>query len=301
MKMDLNTTQSYTKSKTGAQLVDKADVSTIQKPVKGTQALQNSEPSSPDYKLDLKSKNIKPENTPEIKAEAPKVSSPNVETPKVDTPKIELPKLDMSVAKEEVKDVVKDKVIEDTGKTMFLKEVKDGSVTKPAIFFIKGLDIFSSPSKSERGYAGVGRMAESIEGSRIYGWGQKTEMLNEIKKIHPDYPVILVGHSLGGDTAVEIAEELDSLDYKFRPVDLLITLDAVGFKNDIIPQNVKNHLNIFGENDLFFNDGPHVARNHERTQVKNILVPDDHTDLDDSKNVQFEVVELIQKTIGKVS
>ncbi len=232
---------------------------------------------SPDYKLDLSSK----------------VSIPSSSVPK--SPDVEAPKLE-SVVKDKIKDQIKTEV----SKTE-TAEIKAGTQKKAAIIFIKGLDIFSSPSKSERGYAGVGRMAESVEGSRIYGWDQKNEIMDEIKKVHADYPVILVGHSLGGDTAIEIAEDLDSLDNKFRAVDLLVTIDAVGFQHDVIPQNVKNHLNIFGENDFFLNDGPHVARNHERTVLKNILNPMDHTEIDDQKDVQFEVTGLIQKTLNRTS
>ena len=157
----------------------------------------------------------------------------------------------------------------------------------------------SSPSKSEGSYAGLGRIAESVEGARLYGWDQKSEIIERIEQTHPDYPVILVGHSLGGDTAVDVANELDSLDHNFRKVDLLVTLDAVGFNNDIIPQNVKEHLNVFGERDVFFlNDGPHVARRHEKTEVKNILSPLEHTELDDAKDIQYEIVDAIERRLS---
>ena len=178
-------------------------------------------------------------------------------------------------------------------------QVKDGTLKKPVIIFVKGMDVFSSPSNSEGGYAGVGRMAEVVEGSRIYGWDQHEDIIKEIKKVEKNQPVILVGHSFGGDTALEVADELDSLEHNFRKVDLLITIDAVGFENDIIPQNVVNHLNVFGESDSFLNDGPHVARRNELTQVKNILSPLDHTELDDAKDLQFEIVNLIQDTLSK--
>lgn len=178
-------------------------------------------------------------------------------------------------------------------------EIKEGTLNRPVVIFVKGMDVFSSPSNSEGGYAGVGRMAEAIEGSRIYGWDQGKEIIQEIKKVKKDQAVILVGHSFGGDTALEVADELDSLEHNFRKVDLLITIDAVGFENDIIPQNVVNHLNVFGESDSFLNDGPHVARRNEKTQVNNILSPLDHTELDDAKDLQFEIVNLIQETLTK--
>lgn len=243
---------------------------------------------NPDYKVELSSK----------LPSAPSIPTPSAPSlPSIDLPSA--PEAKPNPVKDLLKDEVKEQAKKEVKEVKKVEEVKDGSVKKPAIFFIKGLDIFFSPSKSESGYAGVGRIAESIEGSRIYGWRQKDEMMKEIKKTHPDQPIILVGHSFGGDTAVEIANDLDSLEHKFRPVDLLITMDAVGFNNDIIPQNVKKHLNIFGENDIFLNDGPHVARREELTEVRNILSPLDHTDLDDDKELQFEMVKLIQETLKR--
>jgi hypothetical protein len=156
-----------------------------------------------------------------------------------------------------------------------------------------------SPSKSEGSYAGVERMAEAVEGARLYGWDQKDEILEHIQKTEAGQPIVLVGHSLGADTVKEVTDELDSLKYNFRKVDFLATLDAVGFGNDIIPQNVGEHLNVFGENDFFLNDGPHVARNHSRTKVANILSPLDHTELDDAKDIQFEILQGINKALKR--
>jgi hypothetical protein len=255
-------------------------------------------PQNPDYKLDLSQTSKLAESGSSSTSSASLKDIPLPSLPSVpsapSTPDLPKPELKTD---EKIKDLAKEeapKKIEEVTKT----EIKKGSLKNPAIFFIKGLDMFSSPSKSEGGYAGVGRIADTIEGSRIYGWNQKEEMIEEIQKIHKDYPVVLVGHSLGGDTAVEIAEELDSLKENFRKVDLLVTIDAIGFSHDIIPQNVKKHLNIFGENSFFLKDGPHVARREEKTEVRNILSPLDHTDIDDDKEVQFEVVEAINNTLG---
>jgi hypothetical protein len=246
--------------------------------------------SNPDYKVDLSSHS----KVPPSPSSGSSISLPDLPTPP--TPSVpDLPKTDF--AKDMAKDVVKDESVKKLEKIQE-KEIKAGTLKKPAIIFIKGLDVFSSPLKSEGGYAGVGRIAEAIEGSRIYGWDQKDEIIEEIKKVHKDYPVVLVGHSLGGDTAIEIADELDSLKENFRKVDLLVTVDAIGFSHSIIPQNVKQHLNVFGENSLVLNDGPHVARRDEKTNVRNILSPLDHTDIDDDKEIQYEIVDLIQKTIG---
>lgn len=244
--------------------------------------LKQSSTSSPDYKVDIS----KPMSLPG----APGIPLPSVPTPSIpDAPKLDVDKPKEPESKPEIK---KPDVVEEV-------KVKDGTLKKPAVIFVKGLDVFSSPSNSERGYAGVGKMADAVEGARIYGWDQHADIIKEIKKREISQPIILVGHSFGGDTAIEVADELDSLEHGFRKVDLLVTIDSVGFDNDIIPQNVKNHLNVFGENDFFLNDGPHVARRNEMTKVKNILSQKDHTELDDDKEVQFEIVNMIQDAMSK--
>jgi hypothetical protein len=242
---------------------------------------------NPDYKVDL-STGSKPPSSPGVPS-LPSLPSVSLPTPSVPVPEIP------ATVKEAVSDKIQEEAIKKT-KEVAQPEVKAGSIKKPLVIFIKGLDVFSSPLKSEGGYAGVGRIAEAIEGSRIYGWDQKEDILKEIKKTHRDYPVVLVGHSLGGDTAIEIADQLDSLGEGFRSIDLLVTMDAIGFSHDVIPQNVKNHLNVFGESSIL-KDGPHVARREEKTTVRNILSPHDHTDIDDDREVQFEIVSLIQKTL----
>jgi hypothetical protein len=287
VKTDLTTPGSYAQTKALSRGENAKNL--LPKPVAGKLPLIN----NPDYKVELSTKAA----VPSAPAAPSLPSMPSLPTPSVSVPSTpDLPKLDLA------KDVAKDKVKEEAEKKVEevkKPEIKDGSVKKPAIFFIKGLDIFSSPMNSERGYAGLGRIAESVEGSRLYGWDQKDEIVKEIKKVHRDYPVVLVGHSLGGDTAIEIADQLDSLEDNFRSVDLLVTIDAVGFSHDIIPQNVKKHLNVFGETSFVLNDGPHVARRDEKTSVRNILSPLDHTEIDDDKEVQFEIVNLIQDTLKR--
>jgi hypothetical protein len=235
--------------------------------------------NSPDYKLDLKS--ALPTPTPPV---------PNLP---------QMPSIKMSEEKKsETKKVDKGEDLKELKKVAINKEKKH-FLKKDQVIFIKGLDLFSSPLKSEAGYEGINKLADAFEGSKIFKWNEQDDILNEINKIHPSNKIILVGHSLGGDTAVEISRRVDSLDHKFRPIDLLVTIDAVGFNNDIIPQNVKNHLNVFGESNFLLNDGPHVARNHEKTQVKNVLSHKDHTEIDDDKSIQFEVVNLIQQTLSE--
>lgn len=180
----------------------------------------------------------------------------------------------------------------EAAKKPVLEAEKKGHLKLPAIIFIPGVEIFSDTGSSAS-YGGIRKMAESVTGARIYGWDQDDEIIEQIKKIDKDQPVILIGHSFGGDTAHEVAEELNTLENGFRKVDLLVTLDSIGIGNDIVPSNVKRNLNIFSEKDMWLNDGPHVAREFTKTKVMNILRPEKHTDLDDTREVQKEIIDAI--------
>jgi thioesterase domain-containing protein len=144
-------------------------------------------------------------------------------------------------------------------------------------------------------------MAAHVKGARFYGWDQKSEIVKEISKRPMHQPVILVGHSLGGDTAVEIANELNTLEHSFRKVNLLATLDSFGFNNDIIPQNVERNLNFIGHKSLWLNDGPNIARNTHETEVINELRDEQHTELDDSEQIQYNILKEINQLLAKNS
>ena len=122
-------------------------------------------------------------------------------------------------------------------------------------------------------------------------------MHTKIAKLDKNAPLILVGHSFGGDTAVEIANELNTMENDFRKVDLLVTLDSVGFNNDLIPENVKKNVNYIAQGSLFLNDGPNLAHKHEKTAVENILKTEAHAELDDLVEVQQRILKEIENLV----
>ena len=61
-------------------------------------------------------------------------------------------------------------------------------------------------------------------------------------RANPIEPVIVVGHSFGADTAIEIAQELERNSVC---VDLLIQIDSVGIGDEVLPANVKRGVNLF--------------------------------------------------------
>lgn len=168
-------------------------------------------------------------------------------------------------------------------------------INKPAIFYIEGLDIFSAANSD-----GLKEMHLGTPGSELFTWKEKSKILEAIQKRSPDQPIILVGHSLGGDAAVKISETLNTPHNGFREVDLLVTLDAVGLENDIMPTNVKRHLNFFAEKGIpLLHDGPHIARSNDLTDVVNELRSEDHTQIDDLPDIQFKIFHEIQDVLNE--
>lgn len=176
-------------------------------------------------------------------------------------------------------------------------EVKRPSLPKtlnqPAVIFINGysLSLFDTET-------GLDMMASNIPRSKVFKWDQQDEIIDRIKRTATSQPVILVGQGMGSDTAVEVSSQLNTLEHGFRKVDMLITMDSIGFNNDIIPQNVAKNFNVISDNDLFFNDGPNIARNTKMTEVINELRPEDGADLSESSEVQFMVFDRLNSTLG---
>ena len=167
-------------------------------------------------------------------------------------------------------------------------------INKPGIFFIKGFSV--NPFASDE--LGLTGMASNIPSSEVYNWDQEDDILESIKKRPHTQPILLIGHGMGGDTAVNLANTLNSVEHGFRRIDLMVTLDSIGFENDIIPQNVRENMNVISDQDIFFNDGPNIARNKNQTNVTNELRPETHSELDESPEVQFSVFEKINQVLN---
>ncbi len=173
---------------------------------------------------------------------------------------------------------------------------KFGKMQSPGIFFVSGFDWFGA-SSVKGNYDGIRDMAEAVDGARHYAWDQQEDVLAEIKKRDPKQPIILVGHSFGGDAVMEIAQELNTIENGFRRVDLLVTLDSVGADNDFVPQNVQKNLNFLAQGNGLINDGPNIAINYERSEVENFLRHEDHAELDDATDIQVKILEAIQNIV----
>lgn len=171
------------------------------------------------------------------------------------------------------------------------ESVESKILRKPGIIFISGFELFGL------GEASLKEMAENYPESEHFSWNDDDEVIEQILRRPVEEPIVLVGHGLGGDTAVEIANTLNTMKNGFRKVDLLVTIDSVGFNNDIIPQNVAKNLNFISNEDLVFNDAPNIARNTDMTEVVNELRSEDHGDLVETSEVQFKIFDSINSVL----
>lgn len=167
-------------------------------------------------------------------------------------------------------------------------------IKKPAVIFVEGFSAFGISNGD-----GIKDMADNLPGAKRFSWNEKDLIVEEIKKHAPDQPVIMVGHSFGADTAVEIASELNSVKNAFRSIDLLVTIDSVGVNHSIIPMNVKRNLNFFGEGVIpFLHGDPTVARNTDYTDVINELRSELHSRMDDSQEIQYKIFSNINEVLS---
>ena len=170
-------------------------------------------------------------------------------------------------------------------------------IKKPAVIFIEGFSAFGISDGD-----GIKDMADNLPGSKRFSWNEQSDIIEEIKKHAPDQPVVLVGHSFGGDSAVEIANTLNSVKNGFRSIDLLVSIDSVGMNNNIIPMNVKRNLNFFGEGMIpFLHGDPNAPRDSDRTEVQNELRSEIHSRMDDSEEVQFKIFEAINGVLAETN
>ena len=182
-------------------------------------------------------------------------------------------------------------------KVLKIHRKKFGDLKTPAIYFVSGFDWFGA-SSVKGNYDGIRDMSKAIEGAKHFSWDEIDEILDDIKKHEPNQPLILVGHSFGGDGVVDIANQLNTIDNGFRKVDLMVTLDSVGLDNDLIPQNVSKNLNFMAQGPYsFLNDGPNVAVNYETTLVSNFLRHEEHAQLDDTISVQVKILDAIEDSL----
>lgn len=97
--------------------------------------------------------------------------------------------------------------------------------------------------------------------SYFYVWDSGDDAVNRIlleAKMDPEVPVCLVGHSFGGDTAIDVAEDVNAKGDGFE-IELVVTLDAVSpgahFEwQKVKPKNVYYWFNVYVQWELEWNN-----------------------------------------------
>lgn len=182
-------------------------------------------------------------------------------------------------------------------KTLDLAKKEKELIAEPAIYFVSGFDWWGAGS-IKGNYDGIKDMTDVVEDAKHFAWDEQDKIMEDIKKHKSDQPLILVGHSFGGDGVFEIAQNLNTIENGFRKVDLMVTLDSVGFDNDKVPENVAKNINYIANGPYeFLNDGPNVALDYNKTEVSNFLRPESHAELDDTADIQMTILEEINKII----
>lgn len=213
-------------------------------------------------------------------------------------------KPEVEIKKETVKKPKEDAVVElsdkskELQKTLEVASKKMKLQDKPGIYFVSGFDWWGAGS-IKGNYDGIKDMAATVKGAKHYSWADQDNIFEDIKKMKPDKPLVLVGHSFGGDGVFEIAQRLNTLENGFRKVDLMVTLDSVGLDNDKVPQNVKKNINYIASGPYeFLNDSPNIALDYNRTKVENYLRTEAHAELDDLVDIQMNILEEIDKALA---
>jgi hypothetical protein len=167
------------------------------------------------------------------------------------------------------------------------------TINRPAIFFIRGMNL----NPFDDAHYGMDLMSKHIPGAELFGYDQEDKMLDLIQRRPAEQPIILLGHGLGGDTAVNLSQKLNSIERGYRKVELLVTMDSVGADNDIISKNVVNNLNFIPGEPGFFNDGPNIAKEVDLTSVINQIVGEEKGDIPEDPDVQFKIFDKINSVL----
>jgi pimeloyl-ACP methyl ester carboxylesterase len=134
--------------------------------------------------------------------------------------------------------------------------------------------------------------AEGNPRSRVLQHNQHSIAIKKIKHAlekNPNQPVILIGHSWGADSAIEVANKLKKLGIK---VDLLIQIDSVGAGDATLPDNVEQGINYQGKKSNFPSEG-------DVTGSENKKYGTGHMDWFDDPNLITDIKSKIGNTVKK--
>ena len=135
--------------------------------------------------------------------------------------------------------------------------------------------------------------------SRVFGFFEQRAAFDYIRQHNDLSTLVLIGHSLGGDSVIELADTL------LRPagasVDLAIQIDSVGIGDEVLSQNVARGINYFQRSTGFFEpQGATFVRGSENLNVE-LLFNDPtitHTSIDNDFRLHDVIVQNIRNALA---
>lgn len=116
---------------------------------------------------------------------------------------------------------------------LFLAQSSNSSQSKPLLILYGGAGdnsisntVLKLKNRLEGQYREIGNGGKGVD-VMYFTWDQENESMNAVKehlRNYPSSPVVMIGHSYGGDTAFKVADKLG----KDVSIKLLVTLDPVG-------------------------------------------------------------------------
>lgn len=126
--------------------------------------------------------------------------------------------------------------------------------------------------------------------ARRFGHSQQRAAVQFLRSHAGTADIVLIGHSFGGDSTIEVAERLRN---EGLSVDKLVQLDSVGVGDDLLPGNVSTGLNYFQTGDLINGEQPVGGSTNVNAEVHLGLTADEltHTNIDNNGAIQAEIVD----------
>jgi thioesterase domain-containing protein len=166
---------------------------------------------------------------------------------------------------------------------------------KSSIYVMRGLaNVFSlGMNNLSNKFTAKGMNSKVYNHSR---WGEVSQRIIADKKAGNRGRVVLIGHSLGANAIVKIAQKLKAHKIK---VDLLIAFDPT--VKLAVPSNVKHTVNYYRESKTW--GTKLIKAKGYRGRFNNVELSKrkgtDHFNIDESKYLHSKVMRMVVRTVGR--
>ncbi|NES70143.1 MAG: PEP-CTERM sorting domain-containing protein [Okeania sp. SIO2D1] len=136
--------------------------------------------------------------------------------------------------------------------------------------------------------------------SKVFAWTDANEALDFINGFDDLCCLVVIGHSFGGDTAIDDFAS-DLLLPANQMVDLLIQIDSVGIGDEQLPNNVKNGINYYQISEgIFEPQGAQNVMGSMNINVEQLFTGKSitHTSIDDNPHLHKQIIKDIRRVKG---